>query len=58
VKNEDESLTLENGVIVPEKARMRAEVYTRAVGFLRPVESFHDGKKAEFKDRKTYKVNI
>jgi len=58
VKNEDNSLTLENGVIIPEGKRMRAEVYSRVVGFLRPVEAFNVGKQEEFKDRKTYKVNI
>ena len=58
MKNEDNSLTLENGVIIPEGKRMRAEVYSRVVGFLRPVEAFNVGKQEEFKDRKTYKVNI
>lgn len=32
------------------------EVYSRIVGYLRPVRQWHDGKQAEFRDRKTYKV--
>jgi ribonucleoside-triphosphate reductase len=31
-----------------------AEVYSRIVGYLRPVEQWNDGKKAEFADRKLY----
>jgi len=57
-ENNDGSLTREDGVIIPEDKRMRAEVYSRVVGFLRPVESWHSAKQEEFKDRKTYKVNI
>jgi ribonucleoside-triphosphate reductase len=29
-------------------------VYSRIVGYLRPVAQWNVGKKAEFKDRKTY----
>ena len=28
------------------------EVYSRIVGYYRPVQNWNDGKKAEFKDRK------
>jgi ribonucleoside-triphosphate reductase len=31
-----------------------AEVYSRIVGYLRPVEQWNDGKKAEFADRRLY----
>jgi len=31
------------------------EVYSRVVGFYRPVQQFNDGKKQEFKERKTFK---
>jgi ribonucleoside-triphosphate reductase len=30
------------------------EVWSRSVGYLRPVEQWNDGKRIEFKDRKTY----
>lgn len=32
------------------------EVYSRVVGFIRPVKQWNKGKKAEFKNRKTYNV--
>lgn len=31
------------------------EVYSRVVGYLRPVQNWNDGKKEEYKLRKTYK---
>ena len=37
-----------------KKKRTKCEVCSRAVGYLRPVEQWHSGKQAEFKDRKTY----
>jgi len=33
------------------------EVYSRIVGYIRPVQQWHEGKKEEFKDRKTYSVS-
>jgi len=33
----------------------KTEVYSRVVGFLRPVQVWNLGKKAEFQDRKTFK---
>lgn len=32
------------------------EVYSRVVGYLRPVDQWNEGKQAEFRNRKTYKV--
>ena len=34
--------------------RQACEVYSRVVGYIRPVQNWHVGKKEEFKDRKTY----
>lgn len=34
--------------------RTRCEVYSRIVGYLRPVSQWNEGKKEEFKDRVTY----
>lgn len=34
----------------------RAEVYSRVVGYLRPVEQWNAGKQAEFSDRRTFTV--
>ena len=33
------------------------EVYSRVVGYLRPVKQWNKGKKQEFKDRKIFKIN-
>lgn len=35
----------------------KAEVYSRVVGYIRPVEQWNKGKQAEFGDRKEYNVN-
>jgi uncharacterized protein YlaI len=32
------------------------EVYSRVVGYIRPVKQWHPGKQAEFKDRKVFKL--
>jgi ribonucleoside-triphosphate reductase len=34
----------------------QCEVYSRVVGYLRPVQQWHVGKKQEFEDRKNYKI--
>ncbi len=36
--------------------RQKCEIYTRIVGYLRPVDQWNDGKRSEFKDRKVFKV--
>ncbi len=36
--------------------KTKCEVYSRVVGYLRPVNQWNDGKAAEFKDRKTFEV--
>jgi len=55
-EDEHHNLVSEDGVIIPESERTKAEVYSRVVGFLRPLESWNDGAAAQFHDRKTYKV--
>jgi len=39
-----------------EIKRQRCEVYSRVVGFLRPIRQWNKGKKAEFRDRKTFEL--
>jgi ribonucleoside-triphosphate reductase len=34
--------------------RQRCEVYSRVVGFIRPVRQWNNGKTAEFHDRKAF----
>jgi anaerobic ribonucleoside-triphosphate reductase len=36
--------------------KVPTEIYTRCVGFFRPVSHFNKGKKEEFKERVYYKV--
>ena len=37
-----------------EEAHRACEVYSRCVGYMRPVNQWNIGKKQEFKDRKVY----
>ncbi len=37
-----------------EEQRTKCEVYSRIVGYLRPVEQWNDGKQEEFKNRETF----
>jgi ribonucleoside-triphosphate reductase len=36
--------------------KTRCEVYSRVVGYIRPVQQWNDGKQAEFKDRKNFTI--
>lgn len=40
--------------LTAKSKRRPCEVYSRVVGYIRPVQNWHVGKKEEFKDRKTY----
>ena len=53
-EDQDGNLVLEDGRVIQAEQRQKAEVYSRIVGYLRPVEQWNDGKQAEFADRKTY----
>lgn len=37
-----------------ESRRTKCEIYSRIVGYLRPVNQWNDGKQAEFQDRKNF----
>jgi anaerobic ribonucleoside-triphosphate reductase len=39
-----------------QKVKVPCEVYSRIVGYLRPVQNWNKGKKQEFAERKTYRV--
>jgi len=41
-----------SGVVTRE--RQQCEVYSRIVGYLRPIQNWNEGKKAEYKDRKEF----
>ncbi len=36
--------------------RVPCEVYSRIVGYLRPIQNWHEGKQQEFGERKTFRV--
>ena len=38
------------------KTRQKCEIYTRIVGYYRPVGQWNDGKQAEYNDRKEFKI--
>lgn len=38
------------------KKRQPCEVYSRIVGYLRPLENWNEGKKAEYYDREEFQV--
>ncbi len=56
-EDENGNLVLDDGTVIPEHLRTRAEVYSRCVGYLRPVEAWNAGKQAEFGDRRVFKVD-
>jgi len=43
-----------------ERATLRVpcEVYSRIVGYLRPVQNWHQGKQQEFRERKMFRVPV
>lgn len=53
---EDErgNLILDDGTVIPVAERKRTEVYSRVVGYLRPVEQWNRGKQEEYRDRRTF----
>ncbi len=53
---ENGDLVLENGTVVPACRRTKTEVYSRVVGYLRPVSQWNKGKKAEWADRLSFEV--
>lgn len=54
-ENEHGDLVDANGdVIVPVERRSKTEVYSRVVGYLRPVEQWNKGQKAMWNDRVVY----
>lgn len=39
-----------------ENTRTKCEVYSRVVGYIRPIDQWNEGKQAEFDDRKTFEM--
>jgi anaerobic ribonucleoside-triphosphate reductase len=50
------SLRMETKEQKKTEIKVPCEVYSRIVGYLRPVQNWNEGKKQEYKDRKTFVV--
>jgi len=46
--------TQENHIKLEDTERQRCEVWTRVMGYHRPVSQFNAGKQSEFKERKFF----
>ena len=55
-QGERHSLTCENGLFTCPECGNDTEVWSRVVGYLRPVQNFHKGKKMEYDERIKYAV--
>jgi ribonucleoside-triphosphate reductase len=42
--------------MVDDTKRVKCEVYSRIVGYIRPVQQWNEGKQEEFKDRNLFKL--
>lgn len=51
-------MVVEAEVIETEQVELRipCEVYSRIVGYLRPVQNWHQGKQQEFSERRVFQV--
>lgn len=47
----------EGDIIITSKERTRCEIWSRVMGYHRPVSEWNLGKKQEFNGRKYYEVN-
>ena len=47
----------EREVTIPDSQRTRCEIWTRVMGYHRPVSHFNIGKKSEYKERKFFNEN-
>ncbi len=43
---------------LPNELRTRTEIYSRVVGYLRPVNQWNEGKQEEFRDRELIKKGL
>uniref|UniRef100_A0A7C3J5N8 Uncharacterized protein n=1 Tax=candidate division WOR-3 bacterium TaxID=2052148 RepID=A0A7C3J5N8_UNCW3 len=56
---EEVKTVLKNGEKKEEIKKVKVvptEIYSRVVGYFRPVNNWNEGKREEFKDRKEFKV--
>lgn len=42
----------------PNYGRTRCSIWSRSMGFIRPVDNFNIGKRAEYEERKTFRESV
>lgn len=47
-------VAIEASIVLSDGERQRCEVWTRVMGYHRPVSSFNTGKKGEFRERRCF----
>ncbi len=52
-----EPVTREEAITLRDDERQRCEVWTRVMGYHRPVASFNIGKQGEFEERKQFRMD-
>lgn len=55
-ENANHDLVSKDGLVIPMEKRSEDEVFSRIVGYLRPVRQWNKGKQAEWNDRKAFIV--
>lgn len=49
-----EVMTMANNIELKDEERQKCEIWTRVMGYHRPVSEFNNGKKSEFYSRKCF----
>ena len=57
IKKEEAEIGEEDVKKMTNLQRTKCEVFSRVVGYIRPVQQWNDGKVAEFEHRKTFEVS-
>ena len=52
------TLRLPDGRVIPDSERTRCDVYSRCVGYYRPVSDWNLGKQSEHRDRVPFKPTL
>jgi ribonucleoside-triphosphate reductase len=50
-ENENHDLVSKDGLVIPMEKRTQPEIFSRIVGYLRPIKQWNKGKQSEWKDR-------
>lgn len=54
MENKENMMLEKEGIKINDSERTKCEVWTRVMGYHRPIESFNIGKKGEVADRKYF----